>query len=145
VDISRRVRVSVAARHLFLIDEIFRGTNTTERVAAAAAVLAYLNHGDDMVIVATHDMEVLDLLGTSYVAHHFREEMSGGEVRFDYRIHDAQSSTRNAIALLDVMGYPAELVADACPALDWQERRAAVVAAKGVEGSAAQSTVGRAR
>lgn len=110
-------------QHLFLVDEIFRGTNTTERVAAAAAVLAYLNRGMDLVIVATHDTEVLDLIGDAYVPHHFREEMSGGQVRFDYRIHDGVSSTRNAIALLEVMGYPAELVADARAAIDWQERR----------------------
>lgn len=112
-------------QHLFLLDEIFRGTNTTERVAAAAAVLAYLNRGTDLVIVATHDTEVLSLLGGAYVAHHFREELASGEVTFDYRIHEGPSSTRNAIALLEVMGYPRDLVADASAALDWEQRRPA--------------------
>ena len=124
-------------QHLFLLDEIFRGTNTTERVAAAAAVLAYLNRGTDLVIVATHDIEVLDLLGDAYAAHHFREKIVGDTLNFDYRIHDGPSSTRNAIALLEVMGYPAELVADACAALDWQQRRPATVASYGADASTA--------
>ena len=109
-------------QHLFLLDEIFRGTNTVERVAAAAAVLAYLDRGLDLVVVATHDIELLDLLGSRYVAHHFREEIADGAVNFDYRIHDGRSSTRNAIALLEVTGYPAELVAEARATLDWQGR-----------------------
>jgi hypothetical protein len=107
-------------QHLFLLDEIFRGTNTTERVAAAYAVLAYLNRGTDLVIVATHDIEVIDLLGDTYAAHHFREEIADGTVTFDYRIHDGPASTRNAIALLQLMRYPEELVADALAALEWR-------------------------
>lgn len=109
-------------QHLFLLDEIFRGTNTTERVAAAYAVLSYLNRGIDLVIVATHDIEVIGLLGDAYASHHFREEIADGTVTFDYRIHDGPSSTRNAIALLRVMDYPDALVADALAALDWPER-----------------------
>lgn len=101
------------SQHLFLLDEIFRGTNTTERVAAANAVLAYLNRGDDIVLVATHDIEVIALLGDAYTSHHFREEISGDAITFDYHIHPGPASTRNAIALLEVMGYPSELVAHA--------------------------------
>jgi hypothetical protein len=109
-------------QQLFLLDEIFRGTNTTERVAAAYAVLSYLNRGEEIVIVATHDIEVIALLGDAYAAHHFREEITDGAVCFDYRIHDGPSSTRNAIALLELLGYPDELVADAVAALDWQQQ-----------------------
>lgn len=110
-------------QHLFLLDEIFRGTNTTERVAAGYAVLSYLNRGLDVVIVATHDLEVIDLLGDAFVSHHFREEIVQREVSFDYHIHDGPSSTRNALALLDLMGYPEELVADAVDTLDWQQQQ----------------------
>lgn len=111
-------------QHLFLLDEIFRGTNTTERVAAAYAVLAHLDRGDDIVIVATHDLEVLDLLDDSYAARHFREQIDRDALVFDYRIQDGRSSTRNAIALLTFMKYPDELVADALNHLDWMDRRA---------------------
>jgi DNA mismatch repair ATPase MutS len=107
-------------QHLFLLDEIFRGTNTTERVAAGYAVLAYLDRGRDVVVVATHDLELLDLLGGTYVAHHFREHVEGDGLRFDYRIQPGPSSTRNAIALLRYMKYPDGVVADALAAIDWQ-------------------------
>jgi hypothetical protein len=112
-------------QHLFLLDEIFRGTNTTERVAAAYAVLAYLDRGDDIVIVATHDLEVLDLMNGSYAARHFREQIENNGLVFDYAIQDGPSSTRNAIALLKFMKYPDDLIADALNNLDWIERRVA--------------------
>jgi len=57
-------------QYLFLLDEIFRGTNTAERVAGAYGVLAYLNRGLDLVVVATHDVELLELLGSSFTPVH---------------------------------------------------------------------------
>jgi hypothetical protein len=99
-------------RRLILVDELFRGTNSVERVAAAKAVLAHLDRGDDLVIVATHDVELLDLV-PGYATYHFREEVRGGELAFDYRLHEGPCSTRNAIAILELAGYPREVVEDA--------------------------------
>lgn len=110
-------------QHLFLLDEIFRGTNTTERVAAAYAVLAFLNTGHDLAIVATHDLELLELLEGTYAMHHFREQVAGNGLTFDYLIQPGASSTRNAIELLKVMQYPESLVADALAAVEWQRDR----------------------
>ncbi|HMA25856.1 MAG TPA: hypothetical protein VKP00_17710, partial [Gemmatimonadaceae bacterium] len=111
------------AQHLFLLDEIFRGTNTTERIAAAYAVLSYLNRDSDLVIVATHDVEVLDLLAGAYVPLHFREQIVDDSLTFDYRIRPGPASTRNAIALLELMQFPEDLVADALAVIDWQNGR----------------------
>lgn len=97
-------------QHLFAIDEIFRGTNTTERIAAATAVLEHLNRGPHLVLCSTHDLELLDLLGEGWEFHHFRETVEGGELRFDYRLRPGASSTRNAIRLLELTGYPPEVV-----------------------------------
>jgi hypothetical protein len=108
------------AQHLFLLDEIFRGTNTIERVAAGRAVLSYLDRGLDLVIVATHDVELLELLGDSYLTVHFREQLADGALTFDYRLRPGPSSTHNAIALLELMQYPKELVADALATADRQ-------------------------
>jgi DNA mismatch repair ATPase MutS len=107
-----------ARQHLFLLDEVFRGTNTTERVAAAYAVLAHLNKGDDLVVAATHDLELLELLRGTYAMHHFREQIVDDGLTFDYLIQSGPSSTRNAIALLRLMRYPESLVADALSAID---------------------------
>jgi len=110
-------------QHLFLLDELFRGTNTTERVAAAYAVLAFLNTGLDLVVVATHDLELLDLLDGTYDMHHFREQVAADGLTFDYLIRPGASSTRNAIALLKVMQYPESLVAVALATVERQSAR----------------------
>ena len=99
--------------HLFAIDEIFRGTNTTERVAAARAVLARLAAGRHTVIAATHDLELLKLLDDRWEFHHFRESVTDGRLHFDYLMHPGPTSTHNAIRMMEVYGFPAEVVADA--------------------------------
>ncbi|MBL8962112.1 MAG: hypothetical protein JNJ98_19780 [Gemmatimonadetes bacterium] len=96
---------------LFLLDELYRGTNTPERVAAALAVLEHLDRAPHVVVVATHDLELLHWLAGRYESWHFREEVTSGGLTFDYRLRPGGSSTRNALALLEVMGYPAPLVA----------------------------------
>ncbi|MHB8797946.1 MAG: MutS-related protein [Thermoanaerobaculia bacterium] len=98
---------------LFLLDELFRGTNTLERIAAGKAVLARLARGPHLVAVASHDLELVPLLHGAYVPYHFREEIAGGVLSFDYRLRPGPSSTRNAIALLAWAAYPPEVVADA--------------------------------
>ena len=105
-------------QHLFLLDEMFRGTNTAERVAAAYAVLAYLTQGIDIVLVATHDLELVELLGDAYETYHFRERVEDGTLFFDYRLRAGASSTRNAIALLQAKQYPEEIIANAMAVLN---------------------------
>lgn len=100
-------------QHLFVIDELFRGTNTNERVAAAIATLSWLNRGDDLVAVATHDLEVFEPLGSHYAAYHFREQLDASTLSFDYRLYPGLSSTTNAIALLEALHFPDELIAHA--------------------------------
>lgn len=95
---------------LFILDELFRGTNTVERIAAARAVLEALDRGPHLVLVATHDIELLRWLSARYAAWHFREQIVDGALVFDYRLRPGPSSTRNAVALLRHMGYPADVV-----------------------------------
>ena len=96
--------------HLFILDELFRGTNTVERIAAGRAVLAYLDRGPHLVMVATHDIELTRWLGERYGTFHFREQVENDELTFDYLLKPGVSSTRNAIALLEALGYPEEVV-----------------------------------
>ncbi len=98
---------------LFLLDELFRGTNTTERIAAGKAVLAHLARGPHVTLVATHDVELVPLLLGTHVPCHFRESVADGSLSFDHRLRPGPSSTRNAIALLESAGFPADVVRDA--------------------------------
>lgn len=112
---------SGAAQHLFIIDEIFRGTNTRERVAASAAVLAFMNRRDHITIASTHDYELIDRLPqVSAVAaderwefRHFSEAVTGGGASFDYLLRPGVSSAPNALRLLEAAGYPPDVVSDA--------------------------------
>lgn len=47
---------------LFLLDEIFKGTHTIERISAGKAVLSSLSKENNIVFVSTHDIELADLL-----------------------------------------------------------------------------------
>ena len=113
------VRASAnAAPHLFLLDELFRGTNATERIAAGQAVLRELLEGEGaatlhLAIAATHDAELVDLLQDRYAAHHFSDALGGNGLLFDYRLRAGAASTRNAIALLRLHGAPERLIARA--------------------------------
>jgi len=92
--------------HLFLIDEIFRGTNSVERSAASIEVLKYLANEKDFLIVATHDLQLSEILHVEYDNYHFREQVNQNGLFFDYQLFDGPSTTKNAIALLDLAGYP---------------------------------------
>lgn len=97
-------------RCLFTIDELYRGTNTRERVAAAYAVLSHLESLGHLCVVATHDLELLDLLGDRWDLWHFVETVNRTGVLFDYRIRAAVAATPNALRLLQRLDYPSEVV-----------------------------------
>ncbi len=99
--------------HLFIIDEIFRGTNSVERLAASVEVLKYLVNGKDYTLIATHDLQLTELLDGNHRNFHFRESVSKEGLSFDYKLHSGSSKTRNAIALLEYAGYPNKIVENA--------------------------------
>ncbi|MBN1569883.1 MAG: hypothetical protein JXA73_18710 [Acidobacteria bacterium] len=99
-------------RFLFLIDEIFRGTNTIERIAISAATLRYLSRRN-MALVTTHDVELQPLLSDCSRLFHFSEQVDGNRYYFDFILRDGPCRAGNAIKLIELKGYPANLVDDA--------------------------------
>ena len=99
---------------LFALDELFKGTNTTERIAAGKAVLAHLNRGPHIVLVSTHDIELAELLDSDgYELHHFREESGRRAAGLRLPAAHGPLTTRNAIRILELYDYPPELIAEA--------------------------------
>jgi len=96
---------------LFLIDELFNGTNTVERLAAGRAVLERLGR-NAQVLVTTHDVELQDDVAGPYDLYYFQEDPDV-DGWFDYRLRAGRTERRNAIQLLARNGFPADLVADA--------------------------------
>ncbi len=111
------VKASRSGRpHFFLFDELFRGTSTIERIAAAEATLAELIPGDGhgpsphIVIAATHDRELVALLERTYASYHFTDSLDDDGLSFDYVLRRGPARSWNAIALLESCGAPPRLV-----------------------------------
>ena len=98
--------------YLFIIDEIYRGTNAIERISAATAVLSYLSE-KQQVMVTTHDVELQELLNDNFDMYHFSEQVEGERYYFDYRLSAGPCNSRNAIKLLRLSGYPESVTARA--------------------------------
>lgn len=103
--------------HLMLFDELFRGTNTVERIAAGEAVLVSLlettagrDRSPHLVVAATHDQELVDLLRATYAPYHFADTIDDSGLTFDYTLRPGPATTWNAIALLRLRGAPTPLV-----------------------------------
>jgi hypothetical protein len=98
---------------LCIIDEMFRGTNSPERIAASVEVLRYLAGRRCCVLAATHDLEVPRMLQGHYQCYHFSEHLSDSGLTFDYQLKPGITEQRNAINLLGYLGYPQEIVGEA--------------------------------
>lgn len=92
-------------RVLCFIDEVLRGTNTVERIAASSQILKLISQSGAMIFAATHDVELTNLLEDFYENKHFEEQVIDGQVIFDYILKDGRATTRNAIKLLSSLGY----------------------------------------
>lgn len=95
---------------LCFIDEVLRGTNTVERISASTQILTCFCERGALCFAATHDLELADLLDGSYQNFHFGETIEGGDVIFSYRLMPGKATTRNAIRLLQMLGYDDEIV-----------------------------------
>lgn len=102
---------------IFIIDELFSGTNTVERVAIARAVLESLD-SHALVLATTHDVELQDLLEGRHGLYHFQEDPDVDGF-FDYRLRPDPAAERNAIRLLGEVGFPRAVIAKA---MAWAEQ-----------------------
>lgn len=95
---------------LFLIDEIFRGTNSRERLIGSRSYIRAMAQGSAMGLVATHDLELIKLADEiKGVANlHFREEVSDGRMVFDYRLRTGPCPTTNALVIMRLEGLPVD-------------------------------------
>jgi hypothetical protein len=98
---------------LCFVDEVLRGTNTVERIAASTQILKMFAAEGAICFAATHDVELTALLAEQYHNYHFEEKIEGEDICFPYRLSEGPATSRNAIALLKVLGYDEKIVQDA--------------------------------
>ncbi len=104
---------SSEAPNIFLLDEIFKGTNTVERIAGGKAILSSLSKNNNIVFVSTHDIELTELLNQEYDLYHFSEVVTNNNVDFDYKLKEGQLRTRNAIRILQLNNFPENIINEA--------------------------------
>ena len=92
---------------LFLFDELFAGTNSADRLIGAEAVLRKLLDLGAVGLVTTHDLaltEAADRLGNRVVNVHFADQLTHGEMSFDYTMRPGIVPHGNGIALMRAVG-----------------------------------------
>ena len=95
---------------LCFVDEVLRGTNTVERIAASTEILKSLSQSGVTCFAATHDIELTTLLDKEFKLCHFEGNVTDNDVHFDYLIKDGAAINRNAIKLLGVLEYDEGIV-----------------------------------
>jgi hypothetical protein len=93
---------------LYLIDEIFRGTNNRERMIGSRAYVKTLIGTKGIGLIATHDLELAHLADMYPQVHnfHFRDAVQEGRLVFDYIIRPGPSPTTNALKIMQMEGLP---------------------------------------
>ncbi len=110
----KRIVEQVRTEYCFcVIDEILKGTNTIERIAASVSVLKEMAETESICVAATHDIELTVMLEDCYRNVHFEETVTDDDVTFDYKIKEGAARTRNAIKLLKVNGFPQAVISAA--------------------------------
>jgi DNA mismatch repair ATPase MutS len=89
---------------LFLIDEIFKGTNSADRLAGAKTVIAKLNDLGAACLLSTHDLELCEPANGGIKNYSFSEYYREGKICFDYKIRQGKSNTTNAKYLMEMVG-----------------------------------------
>ena len=90
----------------FLLDEIFKGTNSQDRHIGASVLIKQLIGYGGIGLVSTHDLELCDLEkeDPSIVNYNFREFYENDKIKFDYKLRKGKSETRNAVHLMKLAG-----------------------------------------
>ena len=102
------VHLSTSQRVLFLIDEIYRGTNNRERLAGSEAYVQALQQSRGLGMISTHDLELTRLADTNgHIRNvHFQESVEDGTLHFDYLLRPGPCPTTNALRIMAQGGLP---------------------------------------
>jgi hypothetical protein len=92
---------------LFLLDELFAGTSSHDRrMGAEAVVRTFLERGA-IGLATTHDLsltEIAEHLAPRAANVHFRDDVEGGALVFDYRMRPGVVPSSNGVALMRAVG-----------------------------------------
>ena len=96
---------------LFLLDEIFKGTNSKDRHTGAVILINQLAKSKAIGFVSTHDIELGEMeykYNSKVKNYHFSEYYKNNKINFDYKLKNGVSTTRNAVYLMRLAGIEIE-------------------------------------
>lgn len=95
--------------HYFFIDELFKGTNTIERIGSGLGIVRCLSRHDCLYMISSHDIELVAASGAVNDNYHFDSRYVDGEIVFDYQIKQGAAVTKNAVNTLKSLHFPSEI------------------------------------
>ncbi len=114
VDVMKElIHNSTIRKSLFIIDEIFKGTNTKERIALSFSILNYLAKNNNRVFVSTHDIELVHLLKGNFRQFHFDFKIENNNISYDYKMKEGAILHNYALQLIKQSDFPDEIVNNA--------------------------------
>ncbi len=104
--LSAIVRLSASSPLLFLVDEIFSGTNSEDRRTAARAVLETLLAHSAIGALSTHDLALTALANPTNTGLnvHMASPDPDDPLAFDYKLKPGINTASNALAIVRMMG-----------------------------------------
>jgi DNA mismatch repair ATPase MutS len=99
---------------LYLLDEVLHGTNSIERAIATERIMRHLMALGAVGAVTTHDLALFESgVHAEAVRHvhfteHFEARDGGRVMTFDYVLRPGKATSRNALALLELVGLPSD-------------------------------------
>jgi hypothetical protein len=101
---------------LYLLDEMLHGTNSRERFIGAVGVIRDLARAGSMGVITTHDLALAkvesELPPGKVENRHFADEITAGEMRFDYRLREGPVASTNALRLMRHIGIDVDFEMD---------------------------------
>ncbi len=95
--------------HYFFIDELFKGTNTIERIGAGLGIVRWLSGRNCLYMISSHDIELVVASGAVNDNYHFDSCYVDGKIVFDYHIKQGAAVTKNAVNTLKSLHFPSEI------------------------------------
>lgn len=104
--LRRMIDLAVEGPLLFLIDEIMSGTNSKDRRVAAEWVMRALVHKGAIGLITTHDLTLTEIAANGLAGRnvYFEDSGEGGQLRFDYKLHDGLLTHSNALNIVRMLG-----------------------------------------
>lgn len=102
IEVSRKQHPMIS-----LIDEIYKGTNSKDRIFTAKETIRNLSKPYAFTLITTHDFELCDLednLDIDAKNYYFTEHYEENKILFDYKLREGRCTTTNARYLLRIAG-----------------------------------------